>query len=286
MPKLIAFFAFMILPSLLFAQRKHDIILVGKRNTGSFFFANEFTKRWNAKHSVSILTDVEPLIQRRLQRLETGQGKLAIIGAKGAFEMLSKYPTLAVVTPLWKNRLYVLGRSNSIPTNVYFHHNASDFFQTKANFLQKAFSQVVWQPFQASRLPNLLKNLGQKEILVFYAPDRMLEQYSHLRQIEFSPSVLRAYQKKRPWVFYESQPKTVLKKTSMMLFQYPFLVIRRDAPNKQVIQILKLLYNKNLLEQLPLHQELSLKTYKTLLKEYRIHIAAQGFFSNLFKAKS
>ncbi len=291
MPKLILFFTLIILPFLLFAQRKHDTILVGKSGTGSFFFANEFAKRWNALHTVAFLSQVEPLAHRRLQRLVNGQGTLAVIGAKEAFEMLSKYPTLSVVSPLWKNRLYVLGHSNqtlqSFNGIVYFHQNASDFLQTKVRFLQSASNQVAWKPLKASSLFKTLDNLNPKEILVFYAPSGVFKNYPNLKQIKMNTSTLEFYQKQAPWLLQEMFPaKTQLEKSRSVLVQYPLLIARRDAKAKQVTQILKLLHQEDMLKQLPLLQNVSSEIYQKLSSQYDFHTAAKGLFSNWLKSKS
>ncbi|MGK5092992.1 hypothetical protein WDW89_13365 [Deltaproteobacteria bacterium TL4] len=123
-------------------------ILSGNPGEGSHEFAIELARLWQAP---SLQTEgqlhvaTEPNPRFRLEKLLARQANLAILNAQQAYTLLPDYPQLRVLTLLWPNLLYVLGRhaeikhlEPAIHQTLRLHTNSFYFVQSWLKLAKQA----------------------------------------------------------------------------------------------------------------------------------------------------
>ena len=275
----------------------HFSIIAGERDTGSYQFAEEFSRLWevSAFKTNSFLVPVsERTPDNRLKRLRLRQGELAILDPKNAHQLLPQNPELAVISVLWPNVLYVISRQSelvelqiSTPDTIHIHENSDYFVTTWSKLLSfQNYNPDQFQWFAAEQSQKVLSNLSEG-LFLMTAPYPLQEIKQLLMtdtSYKFSPlneMLLAGNHQHYPWIITSLLPTNIdpsAPQPLSMLTSYPVLIARIDTNPSFIQNVLKILFSqRDLIQPHALFQFLDPQNNQRF-KSYQFHPTSKKLF--------
>lgn len=275
----------------------HFSIIVGKRDTGSYQFAEEFSRLWEVsafKTNSFLVSASEKTPENRLKRLRLRQGDLAILDPKNAHQLLPQNPELAVISVLWPNVLYVISRQSALvelqistPTTIHIHENSAYFVTTWSKLLSSQnYNPSQFQWFSAGQSEKVLSNLSEG-LFLMTAPYPLQEMKQLLmadtsyKFIPLNEMLLADNHQDYPWIITSFLPTNIYPSAFPpfpMLTSYPVLIARIDTNPAFIQKVLKILFSqRDLIQPHALFQFLDPQNNQRF-QNYQFHPTSKKLF--------
>jgi len=275
----------------------HFSVIAGERDTGSYQFAEEFSRLWgisafNTKSSLIPVSEKTP--DNRLKRLRLRQGDLAILDPKNAYQLLPQNPELAVISVLWPNVLYVISRQSelvelqiSTPNTIHIHENSDYFVTTWSKLLSfQNYNPDQFQWFAAGQSQQVLSNLSEG-VFLMTAPyplqeiKQLLITDTSYKFIPLNEMLLVGNHQHYPWIITNLLPTNLYPSVLQplpMLTSYPVLIARVDTNPSFIQNVLKILFSqRDRLQPHALFQFLDPQNNQRF-KNYQFHPTSKKLF--------
>lgn len=271
-------------------------IWAGDAGEGSHEFAKEFTRLWKmpgiSKGGTFVVKSAPSI--RRLEGLLNRRGELAVLDAKTAYEQLSQYPQLGVISVLWPNVLHIISKIEprsglTIKThkNLRLHRNSSYFAALWRETLNRkgiTDGQLTW----FGRSPNPESLAENQDAMILTAPypvhelEVLFQNNPDYKLISLGKNLRDQLQKEHTWLVSHELPSGIYykkKRSLKTVASHPVLISRNDLSSSLAREVLKLLFEQSSSVNVHvLFQNLTIKNNLPFRKKFNFHPESKKYF--------